>query len=200
MEGIGIIIIIIVIGIISSVARKKKPKKSDEREAPVRPPTVSDIQKAFQLMTDFDRQEPSWQKETRPAQNQFEGTMSSEGTQGRTEGTASSEGTWGRTEGAVSSEGTWGQVEGAASSEGTRSRFTSSLAMDSQRSHMTPEIQRQYTSIKTDQYISEEDNEMLLKTKRAAKINLTLFEDQNDYVKAIIYSEILKSPREHSRR
>ncbi|MGI5848614.1 MAG: hypothetical protein ACOX8Q_00850 [Christensenellales bacterium] len=80
MEGIGLIIIIIVIiGIIISLTKKKAPEKpygEDGSEYP-RSAALSDIQKAFMLVNDFDESEQTWSNQGPDSGNpSFEDTSS----------------------------------------------------------------------------------------------------------------------------
>lgn len=212
MEGfIWVIIVGVIISVISSAAKKKKPAKSDEGEAPaapVLPPNMSDIQKAFMLMNDFDKKEPK-QAPPKPRYVHTEGTL------GRTEGTASNEGMRGRTEGTLGrtegiasnegmrgrTEGTLGRTEGTASTEGMRGRTegvstmnaaTSSRKTAATKNDAAVRQNNKYTNVKINKYFLDDDDEdnASHKKRRNTGTGLKLFENQSECVKAVIYSEI----------
>lgn len=186
-----IIIIFVVGALIRSAAKKGSASKQqgDEDQAqrpPVRQSVMSDIQRAFMMMEDGEDRPSKPPVQRPPVQRP---SMQREGMHGRTEGFASHEGTRGRTEGIGSHEGTRGKKEGVASREGTHG--TEGFAS---RQNVSAKNDNRYANVKISKYYLDEkdDDDLLVVNRRASQSGgLKLFENQNDFVKAVIYSEVL---------
>ncbi len=205
-----IIIIIVVINIIRSVAKKKKPAKNSDGEPQAPRPVMSDIQKAFRLMSEFDDKPEPEAKASEPLREgiaseglrgRSEG-IASEGLRGRTEGVVTNQGMRGRTEGIASSQGMQGLTEGIASSQGRgRNEMLSKMnaAYSSTLAATYGEDAPQgkdniYAKAKIDKYTlsDQEDEKIFLENrKRRQLLDLKLFDNKDELVKAVIYSEIL---------
>lgn len=185
MEAL-IIIGIAVLGIILRAAGSaaQKNNRANNRNAnmgegeqqsapPPRVSTMSDIQKAFMMMSDEEKTPDSTY--TRPmgptgeGYGSYEGTISHEGKQG--------------------SEGLKGKHEGIAGKhEGT--------AFHPPGFHSAPNKYAQVDLKKYTSVVDTEDQKVVTLNSQAKKSPLKLFEDKDDFTKAVIYSEILnKRPR-----
>lgn len=183
---IPIIIIIVIINVVRSAIKKKKPAENAEGEpqAP-RPPVMSDIQKAFMLMNDFDDKP---QQTSRPNDVRREGSVSNEGTRGRSEGLASNEGMRGRTEGLASHEGSSVRTQKVSAMKAAySSKLSATYGEDAPQNQ-----ENKYANVKIDKYtLHDEDEQSFENMRRREPINLKLFDNKNEFVKAVIYSEIL---------
>lgn len=187
MEAL-IIIGIAVLGIILRAAGSaaQKNNRANNRNAnmgegeqqsapPPRVSTMSDIQKAFMMMSDEEPKKAPAPTHTRPMGPTGEGY-------GSHEGTISHEGKQG-------SEGLKGKHEGIAGKhEGT--------AFHPPGFHSAPNKYAQVDLKKYTSVVDTEDQKVVTLNSQAKKSPLKLFEDKDDFTKAVIYSEILnKRPR-----
>ena len=188
MEGILIIIAIVVISSILS-ATKKKPARKDEGEQPVRP-TMSDIQKAFMMMGDPEHS----QQHTPPKRN--DGLPGREGI--FRENLPRREGVYNRLE-EHELEGTLGR-EGTGSLEGTAGREGMPGVEGAFAASTVSAPPNKYANVRIDKYFADEEEDSTPSVRRIEGIPaLRLFENQSDFAKAVIYSEILtrKTQKRH---
>lgn len=158
--------------------RKNNTGEAGHQSAP--PPnmsTMSDIQKAFMMMTDEEpKKKAPAQANTASVNRAGEGFGSYEGNISH-EGKAGSEGVKGMHEGTLSHEGTAGKTEGSA--------FHPSGFHSSQNKFSNINLGK-YTKVK-----DTEDDKAIKVIKKTRKSPLKLFENKDAFTKAVIYSEIL---------
>ena len=95
----------------------------------------------------------------------------------------------GRTEGIASHEGMRGRTEGVSMmTDGYSSKLTASYGEDEPSGKDNP-----YANVKIDKYtLQDEDEQLEFEKAHRKKLNaLKLFDNKNEFVKAVIYSEIL---------
>lgn len=188
---IGIAVLGIILRAAGSAARKNNranntSANTGEGEQQSAPPprmsTMSDIQKAFMMMSDEEPKKAPAPTHTRPMRPAGEGYGSHEGTISH-EGRIGSEGLKGKHEGIKGMhEGTVGRTEGKAfHPPGFHSTSNKYAKVDL----------KEYTHV-TD----SEDQKVVTLHTQAKRSPLKLFEDKDDFTKAVIYSEILsRKPR-----
>lgn len=201
---IWIIIVFVVISLISSAVKKnaQKSKDAEDKQAPpepraVRPPVMSDIQRAFQLMSEFDEQQP--QKADQKVEFPFvsssypEDVVSPEGTYGQSDGSASYEGTQSYGNGAMSTQGRYAH-------EGVRVHNAPITTMQAGYSSTLSETYNKRVSSGQNMYAKSSLNEISNRFEKDTAFSsnapkrsggLVLFDNKNEYVKAVVYSEIL---------
>ncbi len=203
--GFLIIIFVIIMVIVSAASKRKKPSKKDEDESePVRRPTttMSDIQRAFMMMTDpesEERQHPPKAERPVPKPVSPFRDFSNEGMRGATEGFMSDQGT--RYDGVkpslegIRKDGITNSTEGfrdfsksMASTEGTGYKTVAAMEARVKEESSAPMQHRLQDRI-TD---SDKPDKVLLDPQQAKAPDIQLFRNQNDIVRAVIYSEILK--------
>ena len=183
MEFLGIIVTIVIV-ILLSAAKKKKPQKEEGNNAPPRPATMSDIQRAFMMLSDQEDApqnrpaQPAPQKPVQPMPQKQPTLSAYEGTAGL-EGAPGSEGLSG-SEGLPGSEGISG-IEGTASREG----------MGTEGLYKPEIVQTIPPHIRRPDRISDADPGISAIRRRTARSSLKLFADKNEIVKAVVYAEIL---------
>ena len=191
MEFILIIIVVIVIFVISASV-KKKPQSSQRPDEPPRP-TMSDIQRAFMMASgafEDTADEPPYA--ARPAPEATDAPT----TQGQTLGGRYDEGRSleGRYDETHALEGRYDETHAL---EG---RYDEGYSLDSRSmpvlGHMLSNTPSAFADVNIGTYFMDEENaEASEKTAAAQRLTqamrLTLFDNQRDVVKAVIYSEIL---------
>ena len=181
MEFILIIIVVIVIFVISASV-KKKPQSSQKPDEPPRP-TMSDIQRAFMMASNaFEDTADEQPYAARPAPEATDAPT----TQGQALG--------GRYDEGRSLEGRYDETHAL---EG---RYDEGYSLDSRSmpvlGHMLSNTPSAFADVNIGTYFMDEENaEASEKTAAAQRLTqamrLTLFDNQRDVVKAVIYSEIL---------
>lgn len=197
------IVVFIVISIFRSVAKKKKAQERSEQsgqqqgqsgQQPVRPPAMSDIQRAFSMMGEMEPKPAPRAATPRPIPARQPAAYSS--TQGKSlsaAGNSSLEGTLGKTEGRASTlEGKAGRTEGRASTHEGKAGKTEGREFHGAGAHKMPAPYKS-TSISSVTFDESEDDfgNAIGDKKYAPTPKLKLFEKQSDYMKAVIFSEIL---------
>jgi hypothetical protein len=171
MEFILIIIVVIVIFVISASV-KKKPQSSQKPDEPPRP-TMSDIQRAFMM-----------------ASGSFEETADEQPSATRS------------TPEPADAPTTQGQALGGRYDEGhsLEGRYDEGYSLEGRSmpvlGHMLSNAPSAFADVSIGTYFMDEENtEASEKTaaarRRTQAVRLTLFDNQRDVVKAVIYSEIL---------
>jgi len=180
------VVLFVVVRILSSIAKKNKAKNAEQsgqqgqqqqqQQQPARPPAMSDIQRAFSMMSDEDTR-PAPKPTPRPVARQAAAYSS---TQGKSFSTgAGHEGNAGRDEGRASThEGKRGKTEGR--------EFHGVGAHNMPNPYQGVNL----SSVTLDE--TEDDFGNVIGDKKyAPKPKLQLFGKQSDYMKAVIFSEIL---------
>lgn len=201
MDGFGgIIVLFVIIGIISSIASAAKKKSGGNQNQPPRR-TLSDIQRAFMMMSgqDDDEQQappapprqtyapppPQQQGYVPPRQQAFTPPPPRPAytpPQAYSEGASSYGATLSR-EGTSSGFASSGSLGNTALEDELLNKYTAA----------TESIKEAEESINELEILQEDLSQEVETVKHHAKPALKLFADKNDYVRAVIYSEILGS-------
>ena len=201
-------VIFIVISIMRSAAKKKKAQSQNEQsgqqgqtgqQQPVRPPAMSDIQRAFSMMGEMEQKPAPKPVPPRPAAprptpaRQPAAYTSVQGKSTFASGMQPHEGVVGKTEGrATTHEGKIGRTEGRAFTHEGKAGKTEGEEFHGVGAHNMPSPYTavNLSTIKIDDNEDDFGNAIGDKTY-TPKPKLKLFEKQSDYMRAVIFSEIL---------
>jgi hypothetical protein len=227
MDAIGLIVIIfVVVTIVSalSAAKKKPAGKDGESQAPRRP-AMSDIQRAFMMMSGQDSEENEHKRETivsnfkvpqppvaeasksgsltsRVGLGDYEGLSDSEGLGGyeglSNYGSAPQGTLWGEVP-VVSTPGAYKYVAAAETVSYDEASTLKELKGSSSLERRGDMKHRLDESVEIAD-IAETNRDMMLAAKNRPQPTLRLFENKNDVVKAIIFSEVLTKRSPAGRR
>ncbi len=203
------VVLFVVIGILRSIAKKNRARRANEQgdgqsdqaqqqqQQPARPSAMSDIQRAFAMMNDEAQEEKPKPRPVpiRPIPARAPAAYAS--TQGKStfaSGKQPHEGLVGKTEGRASThEGKAGRTEGRATTHEGKAGKTEGSEFHGVGSHNmpTPYESANISTVTFDESDNEfggaiSDAHIMQKTEP-----LKLFVKQSDYVKAVIFSEIL---------
>lgn len=183
MEFGLIFIIIVIIGLVSAASKGKKQQQDNKGQQPARP-TMSDIQRAFMMMTGADDDE-----EQTPPQNQAYSRPYTPAPPAPSAAPAREEG--------MSDYGTMRSGSMSAASVEGRAYMPSAPMISRLEDAYEPE---ETEPIEMEGSVYGEDLSLIDSLEQThTKSALKLFESQSDYAKAVIYSEIL-SRRQRGRR
>ena len=199
----------VVIGILRSIAKNKKkaqarqeamdsrdgsPQQPEQtQQQPVRPSAMSDIQRAFAMMAEEEKPKPT-PVPIRPIPARAPAAYTSvQGKSTFASGQQPHEGLVGKTEGrATTHEGKAGRTEGRATTHEGKAGKTEGIEFHGEGAHNMPDPYKStsFSSITFDE--TEDDFGNAIGDKvYTPKPKLKLFEKQSDYMKAVIFSEIL---------
>ncbi|MBT3319215.1 MAG: hypothetical protein HN948_06260 [Clostridia bacterium] len=206
-------VLFVVIGIFRSVAKSRKkaqarreamdsrdgseqPSEQAQQQQPMRAAAMSDIQRAFAMMAEEENPKPPPAKPAPPRPIPARAPAAYASVQGKStfaSGMQPHEGVVGKTEGrATTHEGKVGKTEGRATTHEGKAGKTEGSEFHGVGAHNMPNPYES-VNISTITFDETEDDfgNAIGDVNAKPKPQLTLFEKQSDYVKAIIFSEIL---------